>query len=182
MLSGELPFRSRSLVKVMEMKLREELPPVRQLAPAVSPAVAATVHRALSADPNKRPSSCLEFLADLNDATSAPPPPPRPHSERRVSVRYSSKQDGSCVPVGGELDCRWPAKIVDVSLTGLSLLLGRRFEPNALLLIQPVGDDPALPRTLLVRVRNARPQPRRKWLLGCAFARRLSEDEMRLLL
>jgi serine/threonine protein kinase len=186
--TGELPFRARGLLQTMEKKLRSEVTPPRQIVPGLSLHIEQAIRRALNPDPRLRQASCLEFATELtavpdtpdNDQPSASSRSSK--DERRVSVRFSSKQDSSCAPLGGERACRWPAKIQDISSTGLSLLLGRRFEPGTLLLLQPEGgEDPSLPQTLLVRVRNARSQPRRKWLLGCTFARRLSEEEVRLM-
>ena len=44
------------------------------------------------------------------------------------------------------------------------------------------GDDPTLSYVLLVEVRHARSRKEGEWLLGCAFARELSEYELKALL
>jgi hypothetical protein len=73
------------------------------------------------------------------------------------------------------------ARLHDISASGVSLLVRRRFEPKTLLVVELTTVDPALPRTLLVRVVNVRPAKRREWLLGCALVQGLSEDELRLM-
>jgi hypothetical protein len=104
--------------------------------------------------------------------------------ELRVSERHPCELPASCQPLAGRGDSeiQWSAVIRDVSLGGIGLILGRRFERGVGLAIEvpQVGDMPA--ETLLVRVNHVTSLPGGKWLLGCAFASRLSDDELRGLL
>jgi len=65
MLTGEVPFSNSNPLDCWMKKIRNEFPAPRQLNAAVSERVDWAVRRSMSADPDKRPSSCREFLEDL---------------------------------------------------------------------------------------------------------------------
>lgn len=101
-------------------------------------------------------------------------------TDRRARVRYAVLLDVSCQPVGAQKsDYTWAGKVRDISTHGIGLLLRRRFERGAILSIdvQGAGDLPS--RTLLARVVHAQPQPQGYWVVGCALATPLSEDDLR---
>jgi hypothetical protein len=97
--------------------------------------------------------------------------------DQRATVRFPSKQEGACQPLGGEKDLKWSAKIHDVSADGLSLVLNRRFEPRSLLLVELKQTNQAEARLLLVRVVRTQKLSARSWLVGCIFARRLTQED-----
>lgn len=72
MVTGELPFGVADPVQAMTRKLKNELPPPRQLNPALSERVDWAIRRAMSADPQKRPGSCREFVEDLTGQSTRP--------------------------------------------------------------------------------------------------------------
>jgi hypothetical protein len=104
------------------------------------------------------------------EAVLVKPPP----GERRAAIRYASKAHGKCQPVGGEKYPRWRAYVRNVSAVGIGLLLNRRFEPGATLIVELQGKT--RPRHLLVRVIRMARQSSREWLLGCSFLSRLNEE------
>jgi serine/threonine protein kinase len=65
MITGEVPFGVADPLEILMRKLRNELPSVRELVPAISERTEWTIKRAMSADPEKRPASCREFAEDL---------------------------------------------------------------------------------------------------------------------
>lgn len=65
MVTGELPFRSNGPLDAWMKKIHNELTPPRQLVPGLSERVDWAIRRAMSADPEKRPTSCREFIEDL---------------------------------------------------------------------------------------------------------------------
>jgi len=65
MVTGELPFRSNGPLDAWMKKIHNELVPPRQIVPNLSERVDWAIRRAMSADPEKRPASCREFLEDL---------------------------------------------------------------------------------------------------------------------
>ncbi len=65
MVTGELPFRSNGPLDAWMKKIQNELTPPRQLAPTITERLDWAIRRAMSADPEKRPVSCREFIEDL---------------------------------------------------------------------------------------------------------------------
>jgi serine/threonine protein kinase len=65
MVTGELPFRSNGPLDAWMKKIQNDLVPPRQLVPGLSERLDWAIRRAMSADPEKRPGSCREFVEDL---------------------------------------------------------------------------------------------------------------------
>lgn len=65
MVTGELPFRSNGPLDAWMKKIQNELVPPRQIVPELSERVDWAIRRAMSADPEKRSTSCREFVEDL---------------------------------------------------------------------------------------------------------------------
>jgi hypothetical protein len=103
--------------------------------------------------------------------------------ECRVYERHNCGLETSCQPptVWGDKDLKWNARIEDISLGGLSLVLRRRFEPGAGLALELPATATQPVSTVLVRVVHVKQQAG-SWLLGCAFVSRLSEEELKTLL
>jgi serine/threonine protein kinase len=86
--TGTVPFGNASPLDCWMKKIRNEFPPPKELNPAVSDRVDWAIRRAMSAEPDRRPASCREFLEDLTGQSrntpirlgaqagrDAPPPP-----------------------------------------------------------------------------------------------------------
>jgi eukaryotic-like serine/threonine-protein kinase len=67
MLVGDVPFKGENQVAVAMRHVREELPDVRLLRPAVSVALAQLLDRLTAKDPARRPASSAAAIADLED-------------------------------------------------------------------------------------------------------------------
>jgi len=65
MVTGELPFRSNGPLDAWMKKIHNELVPPRQIVPDLSERLDWAIRRAMSADPDKRPASCREFVEDV---------------------------------------------------------------------------------------------------------------------
>jgi serine/threonine protein kinase len=65
MVTGQLPFRSNGPLDAWMKKIQNDLTPPRQLVPDLSERVEWAIRRAMSADPDKRPATCREFVEDL---------------------------------------------------------------------------------------------------------------------
>ncbi len=65
MVTGELPFRSSGPLDAWMKKLQNDLTPPRRLVPALSERIDWAITRAMSADRDRRPKSCREFVEDL---------------------------------------------------------------------------------------------------------------------
>ena len=102
--------------------------------------------------------------------------------ERQAAVRYGCDLDSRCRRLTtGEKDF-WGARILNISATGIALLMSRRFEPGTLLAITLEGSDSQSLHTLMARVVNVRADADSKWILGCAYTTKLSEEEVQTLL
>jgi hypothetical protein len=76
---------------------------------------------------------------------------------------------------------RWTGQVHDISSGGLALVLGRRFEPRTVLAVDLDAPEKGRVRRLFVRVVRAHALSPRRWLHGCVFARRLSDEEVQAL-
>jgi eukaryotic-like serine/threonine-protein kinase len=65
MVTGDLPFRSNGPLDAWMKKIQNDLTPPRMLVPTLSERLDWAIIRAMSADPERRPTSCREFVEDL---------------------------------------------------------------------------------------------------------------------
>lgn len=101
--------------------------------------------------------------------------------ERRAWVRYTSNWEASCQGTGALKDAGWPGKVLDISLGGIGLILRHRFPPGAPLTVELKSPRGKPPRIVSVRVMHSRPvivEGDPSWLIGCAFMRNLTEEEL----
>jgi hypothetical protein len=75
-----------------------------------------------------------------------------------------------------------PAGVLNISATGVGLLLDEPLKPGTVLVISLQSAPGRLSRPLPVRVMHATAQPGGGWLVGCQFVRRLSQQDMAALL
>jgi hypothetical protein len=101
---------------------------------------------------------------------------------RRASVRYQC-QSGHAgeIMLAGEYITR-QATVMDLSTGGVALKLSRAFPRGTSLLLQLRHADLGVHYTLAICVAHCTELPGRKWKVGCAFARELSEHEVHSLL
>jgi hypothetical protein len=99
-------------------------------------------------------------------------------AERRAADRVPCTLTTMCKPLGGARTKAWPATAMDISTGGMAIVLGRRFEPGAILLATLASADGETTRTLFLRVAHITRQDDGTWRLGCAFAKELSQDEL----
>jgi PilZ domain len=116
--------------------------------------------------------SGLVAVADAHPGSS--------RAELRVTERFACDVPASCQPPsdwkrGGQ---KWTARLRDISSGGLCLILSRRFERGAGLAIEVPGADSDSPSMLLARVVHVRADKGGLWVLGCAFASPLSDEEL----
>lgn len=82
LVTGTVPFATSNPLECWMKKIRNEFPAPKELNAAISDRVDWAIRRAMSAEPNQRPSSCREFLEDLTGqsrasatpSSTAPPP------------------------------------------------------------------------------------------------------------
>ena len=78
MVTGRIPFENASPLDCWMKKIRNEFPPPRELNPSVSDRVDWAIRRAMSAEPDRRPASCREFLEDLTGQSRTTPTSAKP--------------------------------------------------------------------------------------------------------
>jgi serine/threonine protein kinase len=182
--TGVVPFKARTDLVMFKKKLTNDIRSPRELVPALRQEVDVAIRRSLRADPDQRHASVSEFIEAL---TGSPLPAPADFAapsgiERRASVRYESNVAGRCAAVGGRDDRGWTAQVKDVSVTGMGLLVNRRFEPNSVLLVEVEAEDENPAQTFMVRVVRAQEIGGGQWLLGGMFGRQIDEDDVKGLL
>ena len=82
LITGVIPFANSNPLDCWMKKIRNEFPAPKELNRAISDRVDWAIRRAMSAEPNQRPSSCREFLEDITGqsrpsatpSSTAPPP------------------------------------------------------------------------------------------------------------
>ena len=193
--TGKLPFEGHGVASVLAKKVKNDLTPARRLVRGLSEQTDRVIRRSVHADPNERPRTCLEFIAELTGGTStratvraapakdqsAPPPGAAGPltRERRAAVRYSCELGGLCEPPEAEAEFRWFASVADVSVRGIGLVVNRRFEPGTVLDIELAATRDSRSRSLQAHVVRLTRRAGGKWLLGCALTRKLSEADVR---
>jgi hypothetical protein len=99
--------------------------------------------------------------------------------ERRAWVRYPRRLQalwqlfGSSR--GGE---NWSATLQDVSQAGLALVLDRAISPATVLSVRLQPATGMTNRPMLVRVRHCTALVDGRWLVGCSFMVKLSDDDL----
>src|SRR5262245_25813021 len=73
-------------------------------------------------------------------------------------------------------------RLRDISASGASLLLDRRFERGTLLIIELTSSEGDPSHSFVARVVRVAREPNGRWSLGCTLAQPPSEDDLRSLL
>jgi hypothetical protein len=114
------------------------------------------------------------FEAGTNDEPSL--------DDRRTAQRHALNLQTTGHVLGPRGALSWVAKITDISATGIGLVYGSRIKPGTVLVITLQGANQKLSRPIPVRVMRAVLQEDDSWLLGCAFVRKLNEEDLQALL
>lgn len=113
---------------------------------------------------------------------SAPDVGPTTLTRRRRDTRYPCSLKGQCRPSGHAFSTGvWPVNVRDISVSGIALVLSRRFEPGTILVVELLDQKEQVSQIFLVRVARVEQLADRAWLLGCTLARRLDENELKAL-
>jgi serine/threonine protein kinase len=190
--TGELPFHSRSLAATLKKKVNNQLVPPRDLVPSLSERLDWTIRRAVQANPRQRHGSCLEFIAALTGAGAATDPPATPAPARRAanrrrSLRYPCTlatvcEVGTSVHEGEDgAEDRWSATVQNLSVTGVGLLLQRRFEPGTVVKVLLESPDGRVRRSLDLHILRVSPAAGGRWATGGTFSQELSKEDLRQL-
>lgn len=106
MVTGTVPFENASPLDCWMKKIRNEFPSPKELNPALSDRVDWAIRRAMSAEPDRRPASCREFLEDLTGQSRVVPTRATAHVPGAADVWYMVYKDetGATHTVKGSTD------------------------------------------------------------------------------
>ena len=202
--TGQLPFAGSNIGSILTMKLADKLVGPRQLVPGLSENVEWAIRRAVLADPARRYASCPEFVAALTGEikgkaarTNAKPRRPARRSatkaeklerERRAAMRYECALPTSCTinlsvhHDQTEEEYLADAQVCDLSVTGVGLLLARRFEPGCVLTVVLANEKGDFDRTREMRVLRVAKAEGHGWFHAGVLLHKLSKEELRKLL
>jgi hypothetical protein len=98
-------------------------------------------------------------------------------ADRRTQERYQVNTDTSCSFVSPVVEDFGPARIKNISMDGIGLLMTRKVEVGALVAVTLTNPAKNFARTVLVRVAHATAQPG-GCLIGGTFSAPLSYQEL----
>jgi hypothetical protein len=97
--------------------------------------------------------------------------------DRRAAERIPASTDTSCGFVSPVVEDFGPAKVKNVSMEGIGLIVTRRVEPGSLLAVSLANKAHGFAKTVLVRVMHVTPQPG-AFLVGGTFNVPLTYQEL----
>jgi c-di-GMP-binding flagellar brake protein YcgR len=98
--------------------------------------------------------------------------------DRRLEVRRLASVETKVTPAAGAPESSLRARVLNVSSSGVKLVVGRPFEQGDLLTLElpaPVGDSSV---SVLACVVHAQPEGDAEWLLGCRFSAELNDSDL----
>jgi hypothetical protein len=115
----------------------------------------------------------------INETTPAAPLPQS--AERRAWIRYRRRLNVLWQILGVGRTEVWPARIQDISATGIGLIANRSFRRGTVLSIR-VPRGVKEPHSYLARVKHITPLQGDEVQVGCTFVVPLSDEELRSIL
>jgi len=145
-------------------------------------AVLAGVRHVTPLGPGEWTLGCY-FAAELSDAELRAFGAKRvraPACDRRTWVRFPCAGKVTYHCLGDPRKRQRPARLLDISRTGVALLTDRPIDAGSLLGINMPGTRGRRPYTILACVVHQRTAAAGEWVAGCSFIRQLSDYELPL--
>jgi hypothetical protein len=101
--------------------------------------------------------------------------------DQRQWKRFPCSVTARCQLVANDDALKWPAQVLDISATGVGLLVERDIENGTLLSVELQNAAGTSECTMLACVVHVTHQSGTEWALGCNFIRSLSEADLRAL-
>jgi hypothetical protein len=102
--------------------------------------------------------------------------------DRRTKGRLVSRLKNRCRLKRATEEGTWMATVRNISAEGIGIIANRAFRPGMTLTMHLPTEAARASKPVLVRVTHARQQPGTQfWILGGAFARKLTKDEVEFL-
>ena len=193
MLTGENPFGKGAMLDVLNRKMQNKFDAPISKVPDLRPCVDAAIRLGLHADRAQRPATIVEFAALLTGEKKTRPAAVVPGSvtptsktktvkksekDRRAGTRYALKLDATCRSVANAAGQRWAATVTDLSITGLCLIVKRRFEAGNVLEVSFTLTEDGSTMNQLTRVRWIRATESKMWMLGFEFVTAITDDDL----
>jgi c-di-GMP-binding flagellar brake protein YcgR len=102
-------------------------------------------------------------------------------SDQRQWKRFPCDVSARCQLVASDDREQWPCKVLDISATGVGLLVEREIDSGTLLTVELHNAAGTTVLTMLACVVHLTRQSETEWALGCNFIRSLSEQDLRAL-
>jgi len=102
--------------------------------------------------------------------------------ERRAYLRFPCNHEGFCSAHDGPGQERWKVRVRDASTGGLALIVPARVECDTSLVVSLQMFGNSYSRPMILQVVRSEEQADGSWLLGCKFARQLSDADLRSLI
>jgi hypothetical protein len=102
--------------------------------------------------------------------------------ERRVAVRFRCSATTPCPFTILDQPGNQTARVRDVSIVGVGLLVRRRVMPGTPVTLMPERPGGGTPLALQARVVHATQRDGADWLVGCVFTRPLTDEELEAML
>jgi hypothetical protein len=99
-------------------------------------------------------------------------------SDQREWKRFPCDITAQCQLVASDNARPWPAKVLDISATGVGLLVDRNLDNGTLLSVELHNAAGTTERTMLACIVHVTRHPAAEWALGCNFIRSLSEEDL----
>jgi len=102
------------------------------------------------------------------------------HRDRRAWVRYACHQEVLCQQESRSSAQAWPARVQNVSLGGLALMLHHRLREGMVLsvAVQTPDDCTRVFLVRIVRLEVLTAHPGLRWLAGCEFVEPVTAAEL----
>lgn len=98
--------------------------------------------------------------------------------DRRVWVRHSTDAEITCLPAGTGDGSRLSARVRNVSLGGMNLVVSRPFQTGDLLSVELPTETAQAATTVLACVVHVNAEAAGEWSLGCNFSAELNDDDL----
>jgi hypothetical protein len=103
-------------------------------------------------------------------------------SDQRTWVRFACAMKASYQAIAGADTAPRPAQVVNLSASGVGLVVGEPVENGTLLSVELQAADGLCTRTMLSCVVHVTARAAGAWALGCNFIRSLSDEDLKALL
>jgi len=101
--------------------------------------------------------------------------------DRRVWVRHSTDAEITCLPTGTADGSLLSARVRNVSLGGMNLIVNRAFQTGDLLCVELPTLPDQTATSVLACVVHVNAEPDGEWSVGCNFSAELDDDDLRAL-